>query len=197
MSNKIITISREYGSGGKYIGELVAQKLGIPFYDKEIMEKIAEETGFVKDFIERLAEYAPSKNIFSYAFVGRNSAGESMEDYIQNVQRKIILDIASKGSCVIVGRSADYILKGKAETINVFIRGDIDEKIQRICEYRGVSEAEAAKLVRDTDKKRSVNYKYYTGQSWGNIKNYDLVLNSTSIGVENCADIIAKTYKIS
>ncbi len=197
MSNKIITISREYGSGGKYIGELVAQKLGIPFYDKEIMEKIAEETGFVKDFIERLAEYAPSKNIFSYAFVGRNSAGESMEDYIQNVQRKIILDIASEGSCVIVGRSADYILKGKAETIDVFIRGDLDEKIQRICEYRGVSESEAAKLIRDTDKKRSVNYKYYTGQSWGNIKNYDLVLNSTSIGVENCADIIAKTYKIS
>lgn len=197
MSNKIITISREYGSGGKYIGELVAKKLGIPFYDKEIMEKIAEETGFVNEFIERLAEYAPSKNIFAYAFVGRNSAGESMEDYIQNVQRKIILDLAEKGSCVIVGRSADYILRGKAEALNIFIRGDAEEKKERICKLRGVSEAEALKLMRDTDKKRSINYKYYTGETWGNIKNYTMVLNSTQIGVENCAELIAQVYKLS
>ena len=196
MSSKIITISREYGSGGKYIGELVAKKLGIPFYDKEIMEKIAEETGFVNEFIERLAEYAPSKNIFSYAFVGRNNAGESMEDYIHNVQRKIIIDLAAKGPCVIVGRSADYILRSKADTLNVFICGDEEEKKKRVCEFRGVSESEAIKLMRDTDKKRSVNYIYYTGETWGNIKNYTMVLNSTQIGVENCAELIAQVYKL-
>ena len=93
MSHKIITISREFGSGGKYIGERVAEKLGIPYYDSVIMERIAEETGFVKDFVAQVAEYAPSKSIFSYAFVGRNTAGESLEDYVQKVQRKIIIGI--------------------------------------------------------------------------------------------------------
>ncbi len=194
MAGKIVTISREYGSGGRYIGELVAEKLGIPFYDKEIMAKIAEETGFVDKFIERLAEYAPSRNIFAYAFVGRTSTGESIEDYINNVQRKIILDLAEKGPCVIVGRSADYILKDKFETLNIFICGDKEQKIQRICDLKELSERDAEKLRKDTDKKRSVNYKYYTGQTWGDIKNYTMVLNSSRIGIEKCADIIAAAY---
>ena len=194
MGNKIITISRELGSGGKYIGELVAKKLNIPFYDKEIMEKVAEETGFVDQFIERISEYAPSKNIFAYAFVGRSASGESIEDYINNIQRKIILDIAEKSPCVIVGRSADYILKDKHDTLNVFICGDIEEKKKRLSSLRGITEEEAEKLMKETDKKRSINYKYYTGQTWGNIKNYTMVLNSTKIGVEKCADIIVSTY---
>lgn len=194
MGNKIITISRELGSGGKYIGELVAKKLNIPFYDKEIMEKVAEETGFVDQFVERISEYAPSKNIFAYAFVGRSASGESIEDYINNIQRKIILDIAEKSPCVIVGRSADYILKDKHDTLNVFICGDIEEKKKRLSSLRGITEEEAEKLMKETDKKRSINYKYYTGQTWGNIKNYTMVLNSTKIGVEKCADIIVSTY---
>lgn len=194
MRNKIITISRELGSGGKYIGELVAKKLNIPFYDKEIMEKVAEETGFVDQFVERISEYAPSKNIFAYAFVGRSASGESIEDYINNIQRKIILDIAEKSPCVIVGRSADYILKDKHDTLNVFICGDIEEKKKRLSSLRGITEEEAEKLMKETDKKRSINYKYYTGQTWGNIKNYTMVLNSTKIGVEKCADIIVSTY---
>ena len=138
MGNKIITISRELGSGGKYIGELVAKKLNIPFYDKEIMEKVAEETGFVDQFVERISEYAPSKYIFAYAFVGRSASGESIEDYINNIQRKIILDLAEKSSCVIVGRSADYILKDKHDTLNVFICGDIEEKKKRLSSLRGI-----------------------------------------------------------
>lgn len=194
MGNKIITISRELGSGGKYIGELVAKKLNIPFYDKEIMEKVAEETGFVDQFVERISEYAPSKNIFAYAFVGRSASGESIEDYINNIQRKIILDLAEKSSCVIVGRSADYILKDKHDTLNVFICGDIEEKKKRLSSLRGITEEEAEKLMKETDKKRSINYKYYTGQTWGNIKNYTMVLNSTKIGVEKCADIITSAY---
>lgn len=194
MGNKIITISRELGSGGKYIGELVAKKLNIPFYDKEIMEKVAEETGFVDQFVERISEYAPSKNIFAYAFVGRSASGESIEDYINNIQRKIILDLAEKSPCVIVGRSADYILKDKHDTLNVFICGDIAEKKKRLSSLRGITEEEAEKLMKETDKKRSINYKYYTGQTWGNIKNYTMVLNSTKIGVEKCADIIVSTY---
>lgn len=193
--SKIITISREYGSGGKYIGELVAKKLGIPFYDKEIIEGIAEKTGFADDFIARVSEYAPSKSIFAYSFVGRYSSGESIEDIIYNAQRKIILDIAEKGDCVIVGRSADYILKDK-DTIDVFIYGDMPEKVERVCKFHGISEKDAEKILLDTDKKRSVNYKYHTGETWGDAKNYTLLLNSTKIGVENCAEIIANMYKL-
>lgn len=192
--SKIITISREYGSGGKYIGELVAKKLGIPFYDKEIMEKIAEETGYVREFVESLAEYAPSGSIFAYAFVGRMQDGRSIEDHIHAVQRDIILELAGKGDCVIIGRSADYILRGAHETVNVFIRGDMEAKKARVCKFHGVIPSDAEKILRDTDKKRSINYKYYTGETWGDVKNYTLMLNSTQIGIENCADIIADIY---
>ena len=194
MSHKIITISREFGSGGKYIGERVAEKLGIPYYDSVIMERIAEETGFVKDFVAQVAEYAPSKSIFSYAFVGRNTAGESLEDYVQKVQRKIIIDLASKGPCVIVGRCADYILSDRHDCLNVFIRGNTDEKKQRLVEFHGIDPKDAEKVMKDTDKKRSINYKYYTGRTWGDYRNYTIMLNSTDIGVEKCIDIIADLY---
>lgn len=194
--SKIITISREYGSGGKYIGELVASKLGIPFYDKEIIQKIADETGFAPEYIANSAEYAPSKSFFAYALSSRNQIGESVEDQINRVQRGIILDIAEKGDCVIVGRSADHVLKGKHDTIDVFIHGDTPAKKERVCKYRGVKPAEAEKLMRDIDKKRSINYKYYTGETWGEAKNYTITLNSTRIGVENCADIIAGLYRL-
>lgn len=192
--HKIITISREFGSGGKYIGECVAKKLGIPYYDSIIMEKIAEETGYVKEYVEQIAEYAPSKSIFSYAFVGRNTAGESIEDYVQKIQRKIIIDLANEGPCVIVGRCADFILADRHDCLNVFIRGNTEDKKQRLAEFHGVAPENAEKVMKDTDKKRSINYKYYTGRTWGNYKNYTIMLNSTEIGIERCVDIIADLY---
>lgn len=195
MSKKIITISREFGSGGKYIGILVAKKLGIPFYDKDIIEKIAEESGFVDEFIKRVSEYAPSKSIFAYSFIGRNAAGESIEDKIFAIQKRVISELAEKGPCVIVGRSADYILKDKFGTLNVFIYADMKEKIKRTMSFKGVNQKQAEKLIKETDKKRSINYKYYTGQDWGERTNYMLMLNSTELGVEKTADFIAEIYK--
>lgn len=192
--NKIITISREFGSGGRYIGEKVAKKLGIPFFDKAIIERVAKETGLVEDFIERMAEYAPSKNIFAYSFVGRDASGKSIEDYLMNIQRKVILDIANEGPCVIVGRSADFILKDHAETINVFIYGEKSEKLKRIKELNNLDERSALKLIDETDKKRSINYKYYTDRVWGDRRNYTAMLNSTQIGIDRCVDIIASMY---
>lgn len=192
--NRIITISREFGSGGKYIGEQVAEKLGIPFFDKAIIEKIAKETGLVENFVERFSEYAPRKNIFAYSFVARDINGKSIEDYLMNIQRKVILDIAKEGSCVIVGRSADFILKNKADTLNIFIYGEKDEKLKRIKNLKNLDERSALKLMEETDKKRSINYKYYTDQIWGDRKNYTAMLNSTQIGVEKCIDIIASMY---
>jgi cytidylate kinase len=187
---KIITISREFGSGGRYIGEQAAKKLGYKFYDKDIIGRIAEETGLAEDFIETIGEYAPSKSIFAYSFSGRTSSGMSVEDYLNSVQRKIILDIAAGGPCVIVGRCADYILRGTDGCVNVFIHGNEDAKIKRITELYGLSEQEAKKLARDTDKRRSVNYNYYTEQRWGDVKNYTITLNSSLIGIEKCIELI-------
>lgn len=192
--NRIITISREFGSGGKYIGEQVAEKLGIPFFDKAIIEKIAKETGLVENFVERFSEYAPRKNIFAYSFVARDINGKSIEDYLMNIQRKVILDIAKEGSCVIVGRSADFILKGKANALDIFVYGEKDEKLKRIKNLKNLDERSALKLMEETDKKRSINYKYYTDQIWGDRKNYTVMLNSTQIGVEKCIDIVASMY---
>ena len=192
--NRIITISREFGSGGRYIGEQTAKKLGIPFFDKAIIEKVAQKTGLVEDFIEHLAEYAPSKNIFAYSFVGRDSTGSSIEDYLMSIQRKVILDIAKEGPCVIVGRSADFILKDNADTVNVFIYGEKEEKLKRIMGLKKLDQRSALKLMEETDKKRSINYKYYTDHVWGDRKNYTAMLNSTQIGVDRCVDIVADMY---
>jgi cytidylate kinase len=190
MEKKIITISREFGSGGRFIGEEIAKKLGYEFYDKTIIGKIAEETGFSEKFIEEKAEYAPTKNIFSYAFVGRNSSGMSIEDYLNSVQRKIILDAVEKGPCVIVGRCADYILKDREDSVNVFIHGEMKNKLERIERIYNLSTKEAEKLIQETDRKRSINYKYYTEQIWGKSQNYTLTLNSSKLGYDKVIDII-------
>lgn len=117
MSKRIITISREFGSGGRTIGKMVAEKLGIAFYDKELIEKIAEETGFSQKFIEEYGEHAPGTNVFSYSFLGRDANGISMQDKIWMQQRKLILDLAEKEPCVIVGRCADYILRNRTDCL--------------------------------------------------------------------------------
>ena len=194
MTNKIITISREFGSGGKYIGILVAKKLGIPCYDRDIIEKIAEESGFVDEFIKRVTEYAPSKNIFAYSFVGRSATGESIEDRIFAIQEKVIRELADKGPCVIVGRSADYILRDY-DTLDVFVYAPTVDKVRRTMRFKNVSERQAKKLVKETDKKRSINYKYYTGKNWGERENYTVMLNSTTLGIEKTADFIAEIYR--
>ena len=190
MEKKIITISREFGSGGRFIGEEIAKKLGYEFYDKTIIGKIAEETGFSEKFIEEKAEYAPTKNIFSYAFVGRNSSGMSIEDYLNSIQRKIILDAVEKGPCVIVGRWAVYILKDREDCVTVFIHGEMKNKLERIERIYNLSTKEAEKLIQETDRKRSINYKYYTEQIWGKSQNYTLTLNSSKLGYDKVIDII-------
>lgn len=195
MSKRIITISREFGSGGRYIGKCVAEKLGFKFYDKEIIEKLADETGLAKEFIEKNGEYAPSKSIFSYAFVARDQFGSSMSDYLHRAQVKIIKEIADEEPCVIVGRGADYILKERPDLINIFIHGNMPQKLQRITELYSLTEAEAKKRIKETDKKRSVNYNYYTEREWGNLKNYTMALNSSELGLDKCVDIICNTVK--
>lgn len=188
---RIITVSREFGSGGRSIGKAVAQKLGINYYDKEIIEKIAEKTGLSKDFIAQNGEYARGKNLFSYAFLGRTMEGKSVEDYIWEAQRNIILDLAEKESCVIVGRCADYILADRSDCLNVFIHADEEFKKDRIVRIYGETGEKPEKRLQDKDKKRSVNYKYYTDRQWGLAGNYHLCLDSSEFGIDKCVEVIA------
>lgn len=195
MAKRIITISREFGSGGRFIGEETAKKLGIAFYDREIIAKVADDLGLSEKYVADRGEYAPSKNIFSYAFIGRDINGNSIADQIYSYQQKIIKELAAKEPCVIVGRSADYILSGRDDVLNVFIQGNKADKIVRIKEIYSKSDDEAAKMIKDTDKKRSVNYRYCTDQEWGSRKNYDIVLNSSTLGYDNCIDVISRLYR--
>ena len=194
MANKIYTIGREFGSGGRTVGRKLAERLNIPFYDGEIIEKVHEETGFSQEFIKEQGEHSPTKSIFSYAFVGRDITGVSLSDQIFNIQQKLIKDIAQKEPCVIVGRCADYILSDRDDVLNVFIEANTPEKAARIKKLYHKSDDEVKKLLKDVDKKRSVNYRYFTDKEWGNRKNYDLVLNSSVLGYDKCIELIASAY---
>ena len=190
MAKRIITISREYGSGGRFIGEEVARKLGIAYYDKDIIGQIAEQSGLSPEYIKENAELSPKKGLFAYAFAGRDITGKSIEDIVYEAQRKVILELAGKEPCVIVGRNADYILKDRDDVLNVFIHGDMPEKIKRICKLYNVTEDGAVKLIKDTDKRRRINYNFYTEQKWGMARNYTLSLNSSQLGYERCEKMI-------
>lgn len=187
---KIITISREFGSGGRFIGETLAKELNFAFYDKTIIEQVAQDTGLSEKYIAERGEYAPSHNRFSYGFIGRTMQGSSVDDLIYQAQKNIICDLAEKGNCVIVGRCADYILRNRSDVLNVFIHGNKAEKAQRIMKLYGKTEQEALSLMKDTDKKRAVNYAYCTEQKWGVSKNYALCMNSSILGYETCIEII-------
>ena len=190
MTKRIITISREFGSGGRFIGEEVAKKLGIKYYDKEIIGQIAKESGLAPEYIKENAELSPKKGIFAYAFTGRDITGKSVEDMVYEAQRKVILDLAEKEPCVIIGRNADYILKDRDDVLNVFIHGDMPEKIKRICKLYNITEDGAVKLIKDTDKRRRINYNFYTEQKWGMASNYTLSLNSSQLGYARCEKMI-------
>ena len=194
METKIITISREFGSGGRTIGRLVAEKLGIPFYDKELVEHIALESGFAPKFVEEHGEHAPGKSLFSYAFAPQGIPGVmnglSTADFLWNIQCSVILQLAEKGPCVIVGRNADYILKDRKDCLHAYIHADMPFRTDRIVRLYGESEKSPEARLQEKDKRRRLNYQHYTGRSWGVAQNYDICLNSGTIGVETCADII-------
>ena len=190
MVKRIITISREFGSGGRFIGEEVAKELGIAYYDKNIISQIAEKSGLSPEYVQENAELSPKRGLFAYAFAGRDITGKSVEDLVHEAQRKVILEIAENDSCVIIGRNADYILKDRTDVINIFIHADMPEKVKRICRLYNVTETEAVAMTADIDKRRMTNYRYYTDQKWGMARNYTLTLNSSQLGYDMCEKII-------
>ena len=195
MAKRIITISREFGSGGRFIGEEVARKLGIAYYDKNIISQIAEKSSLSPEYIQENAELSPKKGLFAYALAGRDITGKSVEDMVYEAQRKVILDLAKKEPCVIIGRNADYTLKDRDDVLNVFIHGDMPEKIQRITDLYNVEKQKAVKMMEDTDKRRKTNYNFYTDQNWGKASNYTLCLNSSQLGYDRCEKIIMECSK--
>lgn len=197
MKYDVITISREFGSGGRTIGKEVADKLGIPCYDQEIIEKLAEESGFSKDYIEDKGEYATHKNWFANAFASSGTQqGSSNQDYLWVLQRRIILDLAKAGPCVIVGRCADYILDKEYNCLKVFIHASIEKRIEHILANYGERKESPEKRLKDKDKKRKAYYKYYTETEWGVARNYHISLNAGVLGIERCVDIITDVYNM-
>ena len=196
---KIITISRQFGSGGRSIGKMVAEALGYDYYDSELTQKVAEETGFDPTYIADAGEYAPGKSILSYALgsASAHSSGNHMSatDYLWATQSRIITELAEKGNCVIVGRCADYILRDRDDCLNVFIHANENYKAKRIVELYGVRDKSPQKRLEEKDAKRRVNYKYFTGRDWGKLENYHIALDSSKLGNEICVKIITQLAK--
>ena len=194
----IITISREFGSGGRTIGKLVADRLGYQFYDRELVNKVAERSGFSPEFIEESGEYASARSslLFAMATAGQYSAdGLSMHDRLYIEQTRFIEELAEQGNCVIVGRCADYILRDNKDCLHVFIHADMENRAKRIVERYGEKNKSPEKRLAEKDQKRRVYYKNYTGRNWGQAQNYDLCLNSGVLGEEACVELIVAACK--
>ena len=186
----IITVSREFGSGGRSIAKEVAKKLGYEYFDVEMIERIAQTSGLDPEVMENAEEFSARKSLFGYAFIGRGTKETSMENYLWNKQRDMILELAEKGNCVIVGRCADYVLRDSENALHVFVHADMDYRAKRIVRLYGETNETPEKRLTDKDKMRKANYEYYTDREWGLAQNYDLTLNSGKLGQERCVDII-------
>lgn len=209
---KIITISREYGSGGRLIGKLVAETLGYDFYDKEIIDMAAQESGLSPDFIKKTEQNLSSGFLYNLllgsSYSGTANGASSINgtqmlplaDQVFNAERKVILDLAKKGNCVIVGRCADYILNTSDEIdskslLNVFIYGNLEEKLKRIEDLYKEPEQAAKKTIQQIDKRRANHYNTFTEATWGDRKNYDIMINSSTAGIEETARLISEIAK--
>ena len=192
MKNRIITISREFGSGGRTIGKKVAENLGIPCYDRELIHKIAQESGFAEEYIQDAGEYSPGG--FLASALSNRSFGPTNEDYLWEIQWKIITELAEKESCVIVGRCADYILRDKADCLTAFIHASMDYRADRIVRVYGEREVSPQERLRDKDKRRAAYHRFYTDMKCGDAKNYQITLDSGKLGIEQCVKILQMLY---
>lgn len=192
---KIVTISREYGSGGRIIGRMVAEKLGVPFYDKELIDMAAEKSGLSKEIVETAELRA--KGAFSYSFASAMTFSEgmmvepmSMNDKLFLTQFEVIRQIGETDEGVIVGRCADYVLRDLPNVTNVFICAEMEDRVRRCVHQYGVPEDKVNKVIKDYDKARQNYYNYHTSQKWGYYGNYNLSINSSYITDEHAADMI-------
>lgn len=193
----IITISRQYGSGGRFIAKNLAEKLGIPYYDNELITLAAKESGYSEAIFEKAEQLSTHSFLYSLSMFGSADGiyGLPLADKVYIAQSEIIKKCAEKGPCVIVGRCSDYVLKEFDNVINFFIYSDEAHKVERAVKYYGISADSAANELKKKDKKRANYYNYYTSQSWGAFDNYHLSLNSDAVGIDSAVDILASFVK--
>ena len=191
---KIIAISRQFGSGGRTIGKLLAEQLNIPLYDREIISQVAKESGFAESYVEEKGEYGSSDKAAGM-FINRSCySSASNEDTIWNFQTKFIKEHAEKEPCVIIGRCADYILRNRPDVLRVFIHADMEERIKRITEVYKINDSAPEKLLHQKDKRRAAYYQFYTDIKWGDTKNFHITLDSSAFGIEKCVQILKTLY---
>ena len=194
MEKILITIGRQFGSGGREIGKKIARELEIPYYDKELLAVAAKESGLALDFLQDMDEKHPHSLLYSLC-VGRpnlalGNCNISVERMASKAQREAVLHVAGQGSCVIVGRGADYILRNEDRLFRVFVSAGIDFRVQRVVKRDGTSEAQARDGIRSMDKARSAYYNFNTEQKWGAVQNYDLCLNVSQWGTDGSVELI-------
>lgn len=200
-TKRIITIGRQFGSGGREVGQKLAERLGIPYYDRELLIRTAKESGLseavLKNYDERPRSLLFTAATDPYAF-GMLSAGvdESIENRALNATMKTIWAIEKEGPCVIIGRAADYFLKNPEEALKVFIYAPMDIRIKTVMAREDLTEDKARKLILQTDKKRAAFYNFYTMKEWGAMASYDICLNSGMIGVDGAVDTLEKIVKL-
>ncbi|NMB43448.1 MAG: cytidylate kinase-like family protein [Clostridiales bacterium] len=195
--NKVITISRLYGSGGREIGKLLAEQLDIPFYDYEVIERAAKESGFAKETFENAESKATSSFLYSIA-MGMNAYGNqeigyntlSLDDRIFLAQSEVIRKYAQEGPCVIVGRCADFVLRDMPNLVSVFVWADVEFRIKRAMELKELDEDRAKQQIKKIDKQRRNYYNYHANNKWGQSENYDLSIRSDKIGISKSAKVI-------
>lgn len=201
----VITIGRQYGSAGHAIGALVAEKLGYPFYDKQLVEIAAKNSNISDETVKHIDEKATSSLLYSLASGSYSLRGINgplyyempLNDKLFLAQSEVIKEIASKESCVIVGRCADYVLDDAEDVnlINVFIYADMDFRVKRVMETFEITEKQAKDKINKTDKQRKTYYSYYSNRDWGKLSNYDVCLNTSKIGIEKAAEMIANLVR--
>ncbi|MDY5483710.1 MAG: cytidylate kinase-like family protein [Clostridium sp.] len=201
MAKKIITISREYGSGGRQIGYMAARKLGMEFYDKELIDAAAREIGFPPDLIADREQRLTNSLLYNFAMgtlYGMTYPREPkiselpLTEQIFVAQKKAIVEASKKGSCVFIGRCADYILKSRPDVLRVFIYADREIRKRRAVEAYGVLQENIDEFLYQSDKRRRIHYENFTNQKWGSRENYDLMLNSGELGLEKCVEILCE-----
>lgn len=195
MSRKnIITISRQYGSGGRLIGRKLAEELNIPFYDNELITLAAKQSGYSEEVFKSVDEKATNSLLYSLAVYGNltgSIAPMPLNDQLFIIQSNIIRELAQQGSCVIVGRCADYVLDEEPDCINVFVYADMPHRAARAVAEYGLDAAKAENIIQKTDKKRSTYYTYYSNKRWGQAENYHLCVDSGPIGIEGAMGVIS------
>ena len=200
-SGPVITISRQYGSGGREVGKKLAEALGLTYYDKEIIAQAAEQIGLDEDSIEKASEQSasPFSYLFSYATGGSAVSEDTLplSDRVFIAQSRIIKKAASEGGCVIIGRCSDYVLEGEVDAVNILVRADWEARVVRVMERNNIDRDAAIDRIKRIDKRRAAYYQHYTGRKWSDSEHSELTLSTTPIGIDGAVELISHYLKLA